>query len=657
VVEKNSRIDVPESKKMTQEENPWCQRPWASGSRVQAERQAFAHADPPNGKTGYRTNPRQLSGKVFPHFWCEALQAFQQLPKGKERIASLPVDFSQGWDFHYQSACSQLQFEERMNHLGEDESYFSIWRRYDCEKILLTDKFATFFPTFIKKIWQLYTQIGIILEDVLMCAGRINEREFPRGNEGDLADLCEVSVERMFDERTQKGLPALKKRLLFIQQRAVQVIEVLKYWLVSLKNFESDIIADYQELWEHGDMLTGAVFDKTLIKNLMPKFRSGPALEDRIKEMKERLVMKAFIQQGQKGKLFPAPVKFESSLTIPGFVPTVSTELYDLCRMSIPTELKLLMKLKREGNTWELPSSDIKKNCLAAHLAVKGVKLKVEGCRARVMVEDKQTIEQSYAIGIQSILGVTDMKEELMQKFEGISMKEVLQKKNREAMTPSQKLDPQSVRDDKATSSVAWHMAKSVLMNAAKFLAGVPGAKTFEESMVKIGNDLKNELGRIAIQIADKAAQKLGELILSALEYIKLQEYRLLDVELRFVKTGDADFEPMFSVFYKRTLDASISFQVPGVMGIDGHIQTTQRYDLSPIFSEIYHAFMDDKSEQLYKQCLGCFLRAGFIFCFNKDSPGKSKCQAATSSCAPAMPIYDTIDCDRVDDNPEGGVS
>jgi len=306
-----------------------------------------------------------------------------------------------------------------------------------------------------------------------------------------------------------------------------------------------------------------------------------------------------------------------------------------------------------------------KKHCFAANGAIEGVALKLEGCWALVVVQDedekldmhkvgserrtKKVWEQSYAIGLRSILGTNDMKEELMTKLS-------------QALKPSKMLNSETVKDDKATSSVAWQVAKVLLMNAATIFVGVPGSTQagFEKGMVPLGKAIwkkvTKEVRMVARQFADQAMKILGERIMKLLEPLELKEFRVLDVELRFVKVGDEDFTPVFSVLYKNTVDAKITFQVPGVLGIDGHIQRTMRYDISPVFSEIYHAVMDKKSAQLYKTCLGCFQQTSQVFCFHSVSPRNSKCQSDSSGCGSGyLPIGDTIDCARVDDNPEGG--
>merc|ERR1712113_1308928 len=125
------------------------------------------------------------------------------------------------------------------------------------------------------------------------------------------------------------------------------------------------------------------------------------------------------------------------------------------------------------------------------------------------------------------------------------------------------------------------------------------------------------ELGKVAVSKAGDIAAT------SAIDASKtvfgggLKAYRMIDVDITLMKTGDDAYKPMLSVEYKWAINADINMGFPGAFSIAAHVQMSQIYDLSLMISTIHHAIVGKKSATAFDACAACLDKPHHVFVFS----------------------------------------
>jgi hypothetical protein len=641
------KTSADKGEEMPDEENPWCKYEWASKGRYQAERIKFLFRDPPRGLTetsGHWTPVRALNGTMLPHAWCMWTEEFLMTDEGMDRI---PVEKNQrekGWTVAFNSACTQSKFRAFLGKNNKTDGIFEVWRRYDCERIVLGKAFMTFFPTFTKTVEKFRQRIGRVLEDALVCAGRLNNREFVNNslshNESDFwRKKCAVSVE---DElRYRKNTDHQMWRVTYLTEKAEEIVSLTREWVQNVSKLEDDFVRDYNELWQFGHKLKGKIYSPHVLQKVAEHLGDGEMISKRVKHMQDALVMKAWRQRGQEA-LFPVPVDYETVLSVPLPVPEIRTSKRDMCEVDIPKEFTVKATVHGHGRTyWHKAPADWR-HCIRGNLKpITQLELGASACWGQTTDKDGELQNtSSFHFRLRSIVHIQDMMEELKAKIGT-------------ALQPKEMMKSDDLAKDKMTKSVAWNVAKSMLMNPAGLLggglsSGLSGATSQLSSVV---SDIVKKATDFGKQAAHAVSEALKAALQKVMEVMSLKHYRIIDVQLNFEKVGDQPYEPSFGVYYRKVWDASISVSVPGAVGVSGHLQVAQQYDISEVFSVIYHAYKGEGTEELAGMCMGC-LDSGLNkkFCANKQAQSQSTCVLESAECN-KLPIYDQTECSQLGDD------
>eukprot|EP00928_Gymnodinium_smaydae_P035685 TRINITY_DN25070_c0_g2_i1.p1 TRINITY_DN25070_c0_g2~~TRINITY_DN25070_c0_g2_i1.p1 ORF type:complete len:762 (+),score=101.88 TRINITY_DN25070_c0_g2_i1:44-2287(+) len=644
-------VDMP-GKQMADGKNPWCKYIWAADERIQSRRIKFAHKDPPRGDSGIRTSPRKLHGTMMPHLWCVLVEEFRTSKLSRSRPFG-ESKYQRGWTLNFRSACRQLGFvSETDAETQRTTSRFYMWRRYDCEQVILGSAFLTFFPSFAKRVDEFRMRIGTILEDSLQCNGRIyaDAREFPTESSRS-ESLCAVSAAALLQRKHEHRFTTIE-RSRFLEQNAQQVLTLLQEWTQELAKVGKSMLHDFEELWSHDDHLTGLAFRSAHgVQKARDLLGTEAAVKERVNRLKEHLVTKAWRSRGQVNKaLFPVPVKFETHVKI-GFHASFG-EGRDICKVQPPVQIQTAFQYIRQGRTYLPDASDEAGVCASGSFApLHNFQMALRGCTRTVPSDDGEDgyeREVSWSIGFKTIFAVDDVVAKLKVRL-------------REAFSQNIKaLTRENIKADNVMNSMSWKFAREIMSDPAAFLEG--DLSPLQDALTSKVKEVAGQLGRFANEMKAKFLAKLIKPILDAISVLALsgKVYRMLDVQLQFVRVGTKPFRPEFSIVYKKVLDASISVSVPGVLRIDPHIHLTQRYDLSEVFAVVYSALKSSDTEDAYKKCLQCLDEARRVFCYDKASQDSScpvgddasSCPNSTSAeetCDAVVAILDKSDCGEVD--------
>eukprot|EP00928_Gymnodinium_smaydae_P002888 TRINITY_DN11057_c0_g1_i1.p1 TRINITY_DN11057_c0_g1~~TRINITY_DN11057_c0_g1_i1.p1 ORF type:complete len:1502 (+),score=188.41 TRINITY_DN11057_c0_g1_i1:358-4506(+) len=630
---------------MKDKNNPWCKYTWAAGERLQSQRVQFTHKDPPRGGSGIRTSPRELHGTMMPHLWCVLAEEFrssnesQSRPFGDER-------YRRGWTLNFVSACTQLGFVgDEASGDQEASMRFQTWRRYDCEQVILGSAFLSFFPKFARKVEIFRKLLGTILEDTLQCTGRVDSdaREFPAEWEPRYESLCDVSAEALLG-RKKEPVADTMERSDYIEDSAWRALRLLRTWVGDLRVAGTSMLSDFQELWSHGEHLTGLAFHAgDGIRKAKELLGDDKAVEDRVNRLKEHLVTKAWRSRGQTSKaLFPVPVKYETHVEI-GFHANFG-ESRDICKIQLPPGLQTTFQYFRQGTTYLPHASSEQGACASGAFApIKNFQVSLRGCSRTVATEDGNEQETSWSIGFSTIFAVDDIGNQLKTKL-------------RDAFTKTMNsLTPDDVKRDKVTSSLPWNMAKSIMANPTALLSG--DLRPFADALKSEVEAVAGKLSRLVKEMSAGYLDQLGKALLDAMSVLALSGkiYRMLDIQIRFSRVGSEPYRTKFTIKYKQSMDASVSIALPGLVHVDSHVHLTQRYDMSEVFAIVFSALKSEGAKEAYKSCLRCLDKPRHVFCYNKASK-KSSCPVGdASSCEDKdviAAIVDLTDCTMVD--PEG---
>eukprot|EP00928_Gymnodinium_smaydae_P035684 TRINITY_DN25070_c0_g1_i1.p1 TRINITY_DN25070_c0_g1~~TRINITY_DN25070_c0_g1_i1.p1 ORF type:complete len:1495 (+),score=176.94 TRINITY_DN25070_c0_g1_i1:79-4563(+) len=650
-VKVDGTADMP-GEQMADDDNPWCKHIWAADERIQSRRIKFAHKDPPRGASGIRSSPRQLHGTMMPHLWCVLVEEFRTSKESRSRPFG-DMKYQRGWTLNFLSACNQLGFvSEKDESTHKTSSRFYTWRRYDCESVVLGSAFLTFFPSFAEKVDEFRTRIGTILEDSLQCNGRIDNdvREFPtqwRRSES----LCTVSAEALLRRKHEDHFTTVE-RSRFIQENAQRVLRLLQDWTQQLPDFAKSMLSDFQELWSHDNRLTGLAYRAAHgVQKARDLLGTEAAVKDRVHRLKEHLVTKAWRSRGQANKaLFPVPVKFETHVDI-GFHANFG-ESRDICKVQLPVAIATTFQYIRQGNTYLPHASDEAGVCASGSFApLHNFQMTLRGCTRTVTSDDSEAGDEpevSWSIGLKTIFAVDDVGEKLKVRL-------------REAFSQNIKaLTRDNVKDDNVMTSMPWNMAKEIMSDPASFFEG--DLSPLAHALTSKVKEVAGQLGKFANDMKSKYLKQLMKPVMDAISVVAMsgKVYRMLDVQLTFVRVGTGPFRTKFSIVYKKILDASISVSVPGLLRIDPHIHLTQRYDMSEVFAVVYSALKVSDEHDAYKNCLECLDKARHVFCYDKASQDSScpvgddasSCPNSTSAeetCDAVVAILDKSDCGEVD--------
>merc|ERR1711920_1038655 len=98
-------------------------------------------------------------------------------------------------------------------------------------------------------------------------------------------------------------------------------------------------------------------------------------------------------------------------------------------------------------------------------------------------------------------------------------------------------------------------------------------------------------------------AKKAGRMMMDAIKnatmsmfkFLEMKSYRMLDILITLTKRGNSSWSPTFEILYKQAIDANLKFTFPGMASFKAAMHMTQRYDISEVFNELWHAFTDNQ--------------------------------------------------------------
>eukprot|EP00930_Biecheleria_cincta_P054769 TRINITY_DN4117_c0_g1_i3.p1 TRINITY_DN4117_c0_g1~~TRINITY_DN4117_c0_g1_i3.p1 ORF type:complete len:1426 (-),score=248.93 TRINITY_DN4117_c0_g1_i3:235-4512(-) len=563
------KVSEPAAEPMADEENPWCAYTFASVERQQSGRIHFARRDPPL-QADLFVSPRELNGTMMPHLWCELARKLRSTPEGRNRSFG-EKRYEEGWAVGFEAACSQLAFTATGG-----EGRFHIWRRYDCEKVVLGSAFLTIFPSFAAKVQETHSALGRLLEDALQCAGQLSQgnRQF-KPHDPYVTESCAVDIESMLKRENEEDA-AKQRRAEFLAVTASAALSTLQRWLKEISDMGTMLRMDFEAVFGRGHKLSGLAFTADAgkgfqqVKDMLGR---DDAIQQRSETVQAHLVQKAWRTRGQLQKsLFPPPVHYTGALE--GGI--VVGRAKDICSVEMAQGVRFDIVNQRSGVTFAPTLVQEERLCASGSFApLKSLEISIIACTRAIDIDGKSEAETSFAFRFKSILSVEDLGKKLQIKMG-------------EIFTQGSKLGTSELAKDKVTSSPAWLLAKSLLKDPTAILS---------EALAASSEHLKEQVNSIGHKISKLSSKFVGAAV-GIDSFLSLKDYHLLDVQLGLTKVGDAPYYPTFQVEFKKVTAAGLGVGMPGLLNMKITAHVSQAYDLSEVFSELYHLLVDKQDQK-----------------------------------------------------------